>query len=116
MTYIQQSGTGQGNEYLVLEPDDPVYYNFLYSLGGGGSGVLVNIMQEDWLEKYKSTNMDAVYKGTYSYVLKPNRKVLVEVQFYPAYFDDVGISGKYVNLRVGLCNTTLTANNQYARS
>ena len=123
MTYIQQSGTGPGNEYLILEPsttpNQRVSYNFLYETPQGVRmvGYLTNIVNGDWYENYKSTDMDAVFlKSSISWALRPDRKVLVEVQFYPVYFDDVGISGKYVNLRVGLCSTDLTSNGQHTRS
>jgi hypothetical protein len=117
MTFINQVSSGESNEYLYLEPSgSPVPYSFLWDNAYGGVGYITCLMNGDWAETYKTTNMDAVYeKNSISYVLKPNRKVLVEVQFYPNYFDSVGISGKYVKLRVGLCNTNLTENNQYTR-
>ena len=123
MTYIQQSGTGPGNEYLILETATGSQVSWVMTSNIYKSSWMSSINSGDWTETYKSSAFDAVHVATgldnngnvidLGWVLKPNRKILLEFQLYFDYFATYGVSGKYVKMRFGLLTTTPTGPADY---
>lgn len=119
MTFINQAaGSGASNGYMILETNPStssghrVFWAMIYN--SYKSSYFNTINTNDWVETYKTSGFDAVYeesgKGWY---LNPDRKILVELQFYPQYFDLVGTSGKFAKFRFGLRSSGLSGEGSY---
>lgn len=119
MTFINQTaGSGASNGYMILETNPStssghrVFWGMIHN--SYKSSYFNTINTNDWLETYKSSTFDAVYEdSSKGWYLKPDRKILVEFQFYPQYFDSFSISGKYAKFRFGLKNSDLSSHTSY---
>lgn len=109
MTFIQASGSGSDTKaYLTLETTssssmvDKTLWAFIYSTSY--QDYIIHLEEVNWDQTYISSNMDAVYLKNQTqnscYVLKPNRKILVEFQFFPAF--DMSAANNSIKLKLGL--------------
>lgn len=109
MTFIQASGSGSDTKaYLTLETTssgsllDKAFWMFIYD--ASYQNYIVILEEVNWNQTYISSNMDAVYLKNQTknscYVLKPNRKILVEFQFFPNF--DMSAANNSIKLKLGL--------------
>lgn len=119
MTFINQAaGSGASNGYMILEsnPSTASGHKVFWAMihGSYKSSYFITINTNDWVETYKSSGFDAVYEeSSKGWYLNPNRKILIELQFYPEYFDLVGTSGKFAKFRFGLRDSGISGEGSY---
>lgn len=118
MTFINQAaGSGASNGYMILQTHTNTDLGWVMIHSLFKSNYFITINTGDWTETFKSSNFDAVYEETNKgWYLNPDRKILVELQWYPKYFDSVGISGKNAKFRFGLKSSGLTDLDEYDHS
>lgn len=126
MTFIQTSGLGSDTKaYLTLETTsssslgDKALWAFIYNTSYQNNIVILE--EVNWDQTYISSTMDAVYLKNQAqnscWVLKPNRKILVEFQFFPAF--DMSAGNNSIKLKLGLRDipsATNDLNEFYSRS